>query len=136
MLNSTPLDTTSVLESGASLRRSSTACRKLTPSAFMTKSMTLPPAPQPRQWKTFFFGLTTKLGVLSSWKGQRPRRLSSPDFLKATPFASASRRTLTSRFSRSNSTSGTRAIPASLQNLSRASAVLPVDSKAVHAYTR
>ena len=47
----------------------------------MTKPMTSPWAPQPKQWKKPFSSFTVKEGVFSLWKGQspmdsRPRRTS------------------------------------------------------------
>ena len=38
----------------------------------ITKSIAFPPALQPKQWNSPFSGLTWKLGVFSSWNGQRP----------------------------------------------------------------
>lgn len=60
-------------EVGAPLRSSSTACRKLTPSARITQSITLPPAAHaPMQCHSFFAGEITRLGSRSSWNGQSP----------------------------------------------------------------
>ncbi len=50
----------------------STASAKSSPSVSRTKAIRSPPVPQPKQWKSFRSGFTEKLGVRSSWKGQRP----------------------------------------------------------------
>lgn len=56
-------------------RSSSTACRKLTPSARITQSITDPPAEHaPKQCHRFFFDETTRLGSWSSWNGHNPMR--------------------------------------------------------------
>ena len=48
-------------------RSSSTAWRKLTPSVFITQSITEPPSPQaPRQFHRPLLGVTTSDGSLSS----------------------------------------------------------------------
>ena len=44
----------------------------------MTSSITSPPPQPARQFHRFFEGVTPKLGVWSSWNGQRPMRLSGP----------------------------------------------------------
>ncbi|OPZ89733.1 MAG: hypothetical protein BWY73_01448 [candidate division TA06 bacterium ADurb.Bin417] len=36
----------------------------------ITKEMESPPAPQPKQWKMPFSGVTMKEGVFSPWNGQ------------------------------------------------------------------
>ena len=46
----------------------------------MTKFITPPPLPQPKQWYICLSGETEKEGVFSLWKGQRPKRL-EPLFL-------------------------------------------------------
>jgi len=108
---------------GESSRSSSTACRKDTPCARITQSMTLPPAWQaPRQCHTFLPGDTSKLGVWSS-NGHRPSR-SEPCRARATPTPSTSRATLTSAFNRAISASGTRATATS-QNFPNLSVVQP-----------
>ena len=50
--------------------------RSACPVARMTSAITSPPPQPARQFQRFFEGVTPKLGVWSSWKGQRPMRLS------------------------------------------------------------
>src|SRR5271156_2411035 len=108
---------------------SSKAWRKLTPSARITQSNTLPPSPHsPLQCHTFCTGSMHKLGFRSSWNGHNPMS-SLPRRFSFTPRASARRSRETSRFSRLISSSGIRAIlllseglfPAFSENLSRPS---------------
>ena len=80
------------------------------PLAFITQSMAVPPVLHaPRQCQRFFPGVMTSDGLRSSWNGQRPSR-SAPCRCNLMSRASASRCTDTSRFSRSTSCSGIRAI--------------------------
>ena len=58
-----------------SARSNSTAWRKLTPSARITQSITVPPALHaPRQCHRFFSGVITSDGLRSSWNGHSPIR--------------------------------------------------------------
>ena len=99
-----------VVKGSQSFCNSSTACRNEIPSAFITQSITVPPAWQaPKQCHRFFPGVITSDGVRSSWKGQQPIR-SAPWRLSSTPRASARRCTETSVFSRSTISAGIRAI--------------------------
>jgi len=84
------------------LRNNSTACRKLTPSSFITQSIGPPAAPQPKQWNRFLPGLTTSEGVASSWNGHRATQ-SLPCLASAMPRDSTSRTSDTSAFKRSSS---------------------------------
>ncbi len=79
----------------------------------ITQSITLPPASHPKQCHRFVFGETMQLGVSSpSCQGHRHAR-SFPWLVRVSPCASISLARLTSRFSRSSSSSGIRAIRAS-----------------------
>ena len=40
----------------------------------MRKEKTLPPTPQPKQWKMPFSGATVKDGLVSEWNGHSPKR--------------------------------------------------------------
>jgi hypothetical protein len=62
----------------------STVSAKVVPSIFITKEMTSPPSPQPKQWKKFREGVTWNDGDLSSWKGHRPFIEPPPAFLRVT----------------------------------------------------
>src|SRR5207245_8021225 len=62
----------------------STASVNVRWSIFMTKEMTSPPSPQPKQWKYPRAGLTWNDGVFSSWNGQRPFSEPPPAFLSWT----------------------------------------------------
>src|SRR5262245_34760691 len=68
----------------ARLDRTSRAPPKLTWSCFLTKPMTSPPAPHPKQWKSPRLGVMVKDGVLSSWNGHRPTS-TRPFFLSSIP---------------------------------------------------
>src|SRR5882724_11093951 len=52
--------------------RRSTASTKPRCSIFITKSITLPPSPQPKQWNVPCVGRTLNDGDFSSWNGHRP----------------------------------------------------------------
>src|ERR1700730_14630881 len=77
----------------------------------MTQSMTEPPCWHPKQCHRFFAGVTTKLGSASACvpNGQRLTR-SAPFRFSTTPRASTKRSKEISRFNRSISDSGMRAI--------------------------
>src|SRR5262245_41640039 len=77
-----PSAMTSLSFSPARLASFSRAPPKLTLSCLVTKPITSPAAPQPKQWKRPLLGETLKEAVFSWWKGQeatscRPFRLSS-----------------------------------------------------------
>ena len=66
----------------------------------MTKPMTSPWAPQPKQWKKPLSSFTVNDGVFSLWKGQRPtdsrpRRMSRTRF--AITLSSGTRARISSR---------------------------------------
>ena len=97
-----------------SRRRMSTACRKLTFSYAMMKAITSPPLlHSPKQCHRFFAGVMTKEGSRSSWKGQHPTKFSPCPF-NAIPRRRHTSASATSRFNRSNSSSGILAMYASM----------------------